>query len=744
MQLPPIPDNEAQRLEALHRLELLDTLPETAFDQLTELAARVFDVPVVLVTLVDTARQWFKSAHGLDCRETSRDVSFCAHAVAADQQLIVEDAHADSRFADNPLVLDDPHIRFYAGQPLRTAEGQPIGTLCLIDRRPRELDAGQRECLTLLAAQAEELIRLHLAHLARRDNEYRLQRQRALLKVLHQGITDYRALMSGERLWHFLLEALRELTQSDYALIGEVLYDDNTPALKIHAITDLSWSDESRRLMERLQSGDMLLGNPDSLLGRAFAHGDTVITDDLANHPRCGGFPPGHPPLYNYLGVPIVHDGRVIGMYATANSAEGYSPETVEWLEPFNATCALLINLYRQFSERDRIERDIAQARDLAESASRAKSEFLSAMSHELRTPLNAILGFAQLLASGRRDPLSARQQRQIAQIRSSGEHLLTLINDILDLARIEAGHMTLSLEPVCLAAVCREAMETLEPLARDADIALQAPALQGPTLVRADATRLKQVLLNLLSNAIKYNRPQGRVALAIEVHADTVRLSVEDTGSGVDAERLDELFEPFNRLGAESSAIEGTGIGLALTRQLVERMHGRIGVNSEPGRGSRFWFELERAIDDAPAATDEACTPAPLTATPPRRVLYIEDNPANQRLMEDLFDEFEGLSLYCAPTAELGIDLAASLRPDLILMDIHLPGMNGHAACKALASRQTTRDIPVIALSANAMATDIHHGMAAGFRVYLTKPVEIDALRAAITACFMEDASNA
>jgi len=611
MQPPRLPDTEAQRLRTLHRLELLDSLPEIEFDQLTELAARLFDVPTALISLVDSHRQWFKSARGLDCRETPREISFCGHVVADDQPLVIEDARRDARFHDNPLVAQAEGIRFYAGHPLRPLDGHVVGTLCLIDTRPRRLDARQRESLALLAAQAEELIRLHLARRESRRREHRNHRQQALLRILHQGITDYRALMSERRLWDFLMEALRELTGSDYALIGEVLHEGEGPALKIHAITDLAWNTQSRRLMAQLSSGDMRLTNPGSLLGRVFAHGDTVITDDLASHPLRGGFPPGHPPIHNYLGVPIVHDGRVIGMYATANSAEGYSPETVAWLAPFNATCALLINLYRQFSERDRIQQAITRARDEAEQASRAKSEFLSAMSHELRTPLNAILGFAQLLANGRRDPLSARQQRQVAQIRSSGDHLLALINDILDLSRIEAGRLTLCLEAIPLEAICREVLETLAPLAREADIALHGPAGDVQPLVLADHTRLKQVLLNLLSNAIKYNRPTGRVEMAVSEQAHTARVSIEDTGHGIAPERLGELFEPFNRLEAEGSTIEGTGIGLALTRQLVESMQGRIGVTSERGAGSRFWIDLPLA-DSLPGGKDDASLAAP------------------------------------------------------------------------------------------------------------------------------------
>jgi len=228
-----------------------------------------------------------------------------------------------------------------------------------------------------------------------------LERQQQLLGVLHlhRGLTDYQALMSGNQLWSFLKQALRELTRSDYALIGEVLTVDAQPALKIHAITDVAWDDASRQLMEQFKAGRMLLSNPHSLLGRVFAEGQTVLRNDMRAHAP-SAFPPGHPPLSNFLGVPILDQGQVIGMFAIANGAQPYSAELVEWLEPFISTCALLIKLYRQLNERESFTEQLRQARDLAENASRAKSEFLSSMSHELRTPLNAILGFAQLLQS--------------------------------------------------------------------------------------------------------------------------------------------------------------------------------------------------------------------------------------------------------------------------------------------------------------------------------------------------------
>ncbi|MDD3326325.1 MAG: GAF domain-containing protein [Zoogloea sp.] len=305
----------------------------------------------------------------------------------------------------------------------------------------------------------------------------REQAQHRLLQVLHRGMTDFAALMSSDQLWMFLKQALRTLTQSDYALIGEVVPVDGQPGLKIHAITDLSWNDDSRRLMERLRSGDMVLTNPDSMLGRVFAGGEVVLTNDLGQETRRTGFPRGHPPLYNYLGVPIHDQGQVIGMYAIANSRNTVDAELLAWLEPFTATCALLINLYRRINEQARFTRELEIAHAEQAQASRAKTEFLSSMSHELRTPMNSIIGFSQLLLGNRKQPLPERQAGQVEQILKSGQHLLTLINDILDLSRIEAGALAFSIEPVEIAAVIEEAVGTIGALAGERRIDIRLPS---------------------------------------------------------------------------------------------------------------------------------------------------------------------------------------------------------------------------------------------------------------------------
>lgn len=731
MQAPDTPHNEAECLAALHALQVLDTPLEMAFERMTQLARDLFEVPIALVSLVDKERQWFKSHQGLDVSETSREVSFCAHAVAYDAPLVIEDTLQDERFTDNPLVGEQPHIRFYAGYPLRPFDGLAVGTLCLIDRQPRHFSERDLKLLGSLAGQVEELLRQHKLQIDLTRSARRMHKEQDLLKVLHQGITDYQALMSGKRLWIFLMEALRELTDSDYALIGEVMPTNTTNALKIHAITDLSWSEESRQLMERLRSGDMTLTNPRSLLGRVFAHGEVIMTNDVYNHTKRGGFPPGHPILHNYLGVPIFSGERLIGMYAIANSKQPLNQALLDWLQPFTDTCALLINLYSQMAERELVMRDLAVARDQAETANRAKSEFLSSMSHELRTPLNAIIGFSQLLAKGRRDPLSEKQQRQIGQIEKSGQHLLNLINEILDLARIEAGHLTLSIETIAIANVINDACSTLEANIEAAGITLTRKLMPLNCQVSADYTRTKQVMLNLLSNAIKYNSLRGTIHIAITQLNEEVRISVTDSGKGIAAERQHELFEPFNRLGAEHEAVEGTGIGLAITRELIGRMQGRIGVDSTPGEGSTFWFTLPLAEPNA--LPEHVPSSAPKVALDDEehifQLLYIEDNPTNQRLMKDIVADFSHIQLQTVANAELGLEIMHHSAPDLVLMDIHLPGMNGYQALAVMQQDPRLKHINVIALSANAMERDLRYSLAAGFADYLTKPIDIDTL---------------
>lgn len=383
----------------------------------------------------------------------------------------------------------------------------------------------------------------------------------------------------------------------------------------------------------------------------------------------------------------------------------------------------------RDISSRKKSEQALIAARDEADRANQAKSEFLSSMSHELRTPMNAILGFGQLLELD--EALSDENKDNVQEILKAGAHLLELINEVLDLAKIEAGHIDLSLEPVEVCPIVAECLSLVNALAHKRGIKLGHKGLEGMS-VRADRTRLKQALLNLISNAIKYNREGGSVHIEVQT-AETDRLSIRvtDTGPGIPDARLAELFLPFNRLDAENSGVEGTGIGLTITRRIVEMMGGTVDVKSEVGVGSTFWIELPlesmRCDHDLNGVAAERKTLMSRIEAIQQLVLYIEDNPANLKLVTQILGRREHIRLLTAHTPELGIELALSRRPDLILLDINMPHMDGYQVIEILKSDANLKDIPVIAVTANAMDRDIERGKAAGFVDYLTKPLNIE-----------------
>ncbi len=384
--------------------------------------------------------------------------------------------------------------------------------------------------------------------------------------------------------------------------------------------------------------------------------------------------------------------------------------------------------------------RELVLAKTEADSANQAKSQFLSSMSHELRTPMNAILGFGQLLEID--DTLSAEHKEKVREILHGGRHLLELINEVLDLARIEAGHVNLSLEPVEVDPVVQDCLALVATLAVKRDIRIGHGDEWTGMVVRADRMRLKQVLLNLLSNAIKYNRVGGGVRIEARPQgADRLRILVTDTGPGIPAERLAELFQPFNRLGAESSNIEGSGIGLTITRRIVELMGGTVDVQSEVGVGSTFWIELPRESQPAPHHEDGAASSAASPTLEQRieaashTVLYIEDNPANLRLVAQILGRRQHIHLLTAHTPELGMDLARSRQPELILLDINMPGMDGYRVLELFKADERLRAIPVVAVTANALPRDIRRGKAAGFSDYLTKPLDVQKFLSTIDA---------
>jgi PAS domain S-box-containing protein len=393
----------------------------------------------------------------------------------------------------------------------------------------------------------------------------------------------------------------------------------------------------------------------------------------------------------------------------------------------------------RDVTERKRFEQalqesnvELESAKSAAEKANLAKSDFLSSMSHELRSPLNAILGFAQLMESAAPPP-TATQAESIAQILQAGWHLLKLINEILDLAVIESGKVTLSPESVSLSELMSECQAMMEPQAQQHGISMTFPRFEAehPLFVKADRTRLKQIIINLLSNAIKYNKEHGTVAVDCAISGpERIRINVADTGAGLPPEKLAQLFQPFNRLGQEAGGVAGTGIGLVVTKRLVELMEGTLGVESTVGAGSVFWCELISAaapqLEILGSKAEAPLRPQLPDGAPRRTLLYVEDNPANMKLVEQLIARCPDIDLLTAINGTLGIDVARASRPQVILMDVNLPGISGIEAMRILREDPATAHIPIVALSANAMPRDIAIGLELGFFRYLTKPIKV------------------
>jgi signal transduction histidine kinase/CheY-like chemotaxis protein len=432
--------------------------------------------------------------------------------------------------------------------------------------------------------------------------------------------------------------------------------------------------------------------------------------------------PQGRAHSYAATLVPILRDGAVASVALTSLDISEQKAAEQEIRE---------LNRGLEARVRERTA-DLQRAMERAEAASRAKSEFLSHMSHELRTPMNAILGFAQIIEMS--DP-TPKQLRWAGEIRRAGDHLLQMIEDLLDLARIEVGKMSIRLEAFELEPVLAESLAIMQPLiaARGLRLVLDGSRCAGHR-VNADRLRLRQVLVNLLSNAAKYNRPQGSITVSCHETPAGVRLSVTDTGAGMAAERLAGLFRPFERLGAELGDVEGTGIGLALSKQLADMMGATLGAASEVNVGSTFWIDLSRAEGGVVPAAAPVAAPHAMRVVP-FDVLYIEDNLSNLEVMVAFLAPHAHVRLRTATSGDAGLAMAGERPPDIILLDIHLPGMDGYEVLQRLRADAALRSIPVIALSADAMPHDMQRGLDAGFDRYLAKPVDLNELLGALDA---------
>ena len=539
--------------------------------------------------------------------------------------------------------------------------------------------------------------------------------------------------------------ALRDAAQK---IIGYLLISNDNSARKLadaeQALLEQRWRDQ------QFYTRSLIESNIDALMA---TNSRGIISDVNRQMEALTGCTRDEligAPFKNYFTDPeraesaitrVLREGKVTNFELTAHAKDGR-----ETVVSYNATTFYdrdrklqgVFAAARDVTERKRFELtlqennvELKSAKATADKANQAKSEFLSRMSHELRTPLNAVLGFAQLMASDQPPP-SAAQKTSIEQILQAGWYLLRLINEILDLATIEAGKVSMSQEPMSLSEVMQECQAMIEMQADKRQIQMTFPTNDQLYYVHADRTRVKQMIINLLSNAIKYNVDGGTVRVDCVMHGEQrVRVSVTDSGPGLTPKQLAHLFQPFNRLGQEGSSEEGTGIGLVVTKQLVELMGGSIGVESVVGVGSVFWIELEASsMPVLVNASDKHVATPPIRSNdvlcPPRTLLYVEDNAANLTLVQQLIARRSDLTLLTAVEGHDGIRLAREQQPDLILMDINLPGISGFAALSILRNDLVTAHIPVLALSANAIPRDIEKGLHAGFFRYLTKPIKV------------------
>lgn len=797
-QLAPVePENgdertntSSNRIRALQLTGLLDTPPEEAFDQFTALASTILDVPVALVSLIDDDRQFFKSQFGLPQplatkRETPLTHSFCQYVVESEKPLVIGDARQHRLVSDN-LAVTEMGVVAYAGIPLLTPQGDVLGAFCAIDNQPRSWSQREVNILTGLAQaiMAEIAVRLKTRELedsvknitsileSITDAFFHLDKNWCFVYINDQGVKllgHQREQLLGHSVWEVFPDSIgstfdteyqraictgQPVTFEDYALSlsswFEVRAYPSEKGLSVYFqdITQRKQNEERLRLLESavVNASDAVLITEAGMIdepgprilyvNKAFTRMTGYRSDEvIGKTPRLLQGPETarqhldaiRSALENWESVEV----ELINYRKDGTSF--WAQMSIVPVADENGKYTHWISIQRDVSERKRIEQDLQLAKEEADQANRAKSEFLSRMSHELRTPLNAILGFGQILEL---QDLPPDVQDSVGYIMRGGRHLLDLINEVLDIARVESGRLELSIESIDLHEIVSQVCSLVRPLSAQYNITLKYQALDNQALtqekrhVMADWQRLQQVLLNLLSNAIKYNRMGGEV----EVYFSRKRkgwsaISIRDTGNGIASEDLPKLFTPFERLNASNGSIEGTGLGLTLSRHMMTAMGGVLNVESILGQGTIFTIELPQGAppqqylgqlaissdSDVTRSTEHICS-----------VLCIEDNDSNLRLIESIFEMREEWVLLTALQGVTGLEMARQHQPDLILLDLHLPDIHGREVLSRLQQSNTTKDIPVVVISADAIPAQAEHLMEAGAKDFLTKPLDV------------------
>ncbi|HEY3432166.1 MAG TPA: ATP-binding protein [Rhodocyclaceae bacterium] len=549
----------------------------------------------------------------------------------------------------------------------------------------------------------------------------RQKRIEQLLAAMSKAQSEILSETNPTRVFSDLLAEVLDLTDSPFGLIGEVFPDATKgSSLNLFAVSSMTQDGRGDSDCHHHMAHSMNGCGDHFLFQSVIDAGNAVVLNNRST--ENDGLSTRHPPLEHFLGLPFLRGNKVVGLLALANRPSGYDAQLVKLLEPMTNACASMIEGIRNERRRQHAIEALQIAKEDAERANHAKTEFLSRMSHELRTPLNAIIGFSQLMETDPVDVLPPSHQENVEQILKAGWHLLELIDEVLDLARIEAGQVDLNLEPQDVTSIVDEALLLVLPMAHQRNIQVIWESRSSGLMVLADRMRLKQVLINLLSNAVKYNHPEGSITLRLHDTPQQVGISITDTGRGMSTDEVGKLFEPFMRLG-DTSATQGVGIGLNISHRFVELMGGQIDVISVPGRGSTFTLWLPQT-NASPLSREKSFASLAGDSSAALRVLYIEDNPDNRQLLVRIFERHPLHHLYLASTGSEGILRAQELNPDLILLDLQLPDMSGHAVKHALAATPATATIPVVALTANALESDRQKSQQQGFQGFLTKPL--------------------
>ncbi|MBD2176310.1 PAS domain S-box protein [Pseudanabaena sp. FACHB-1998] len=701
MKIPLIPTNENERLAALDRYKIVDTLPEKEYDDLTQIAADICDTEIALISLVDRDRQWFKSRFGIDVSETSRDISFCGHVVALESILIVPDATKDERFANNPLVQDDPKIRFYAGVPLITPDNYILGTLCVIDYQPKNLNSKQIQQLQVLGSLVISQLELRLKEFTAKEMQKQLFEiamfQKAILDSANFSIisTDLEGIIKS---FNTGAEALLGYTEAE--ILGK------TPA-SFHDFNEISERAAllSTALQQNIEAGfEVFIAK--AKLGEVFEEEWTYIHK---NGNRI-------PVLLSITAICSPQDG-ITGYLGIAKDITAQKIAEAE-LQASNEKLALSnIELMR---------------------ASSLKDEFLSVMSHELRTPLNAILGLTEAFQDHAFGLTNQKQLTALNTIATSGKHLLGMIEDILNITNIAAGRFALNLSPSSIDQICQTSLSLIQQSALQKKIKVVYKIQPNLPYVEIDCNHIQQVLIKLLSNAVKFTPTGGSIELQVDTHCDRqdsdcwLRLAVMDTGIGIAEEHISILFEPFTQLDSKiNRQYNGSGIGLTFVKKIIELHGGRVGVISEIDKGSCFTIELPLREGFVPIAETALEIPSssvspPLTTSP--LIFLVADNEVN---LSTIFCYLEAKSFRVQGSCDHQNAFANAqlYQPDMMVIDLKMSNIDVLETIKQIRLDSSLANIPIIAMTDLAIEGDREKFLEVGITDYLMKPVKLKAL---------------